>query len=108
MTNYANLCYTSTHMSTINISLPKQQASSVDSLIEKYGFANRSEFFRSLLRLIIHNENIIEQASVYPFIDPKTKSTAEIMSAFTDTKKYSKEFLHDLKEGLSESATFTK
>lgn len=88
-------------MSTMNISLPKQQASSVDILIEKYGFANRSEFFRSLLRLVIHNETIALQASIFPFIEPKTKSTLEIMSAFTKTGNYSKEFLNDLKEGLS-------
>ena len=95
-------------MSTINISLPSQQATTVDFLIEKYGFANRSEFFRSILRLVIHNENIVEQASVFPFIEAKTKSSAEIIHAFANTKKYSKEFLKDLKEGLSQSSTFIK
>ena len=88
-------------MSTINISLPQQQASSVDNLIEKYGFANRSEFFRSLLRLVIHNENIVVQASAFPFIEPKSKSASEVVSAFTKTGSYSKKFLHDLEEGLS-------
>jgi len=97
-----------TNMSTINISLPKQQASSVDTLIEKYGFANRSEFFRSLLRLVIHNEDVIVQASAFPFTQPKSKSAGEIMRAFTKTGKYSKDFLSDLKEGLSQSSYFTK
>lgn len=97
-----------TNMSTINISLPKQQASSVDTLIAKYGFANRSEFFRSLLRLVIHNEDVIVQASAFPFIEPKSKSAAEVARAFTKTGKYSKDFIKDLEEGLSQSAYFTK
>lgn len=95
-------------MSTINISLPAEQASSVDVLIEKYGFANRSEFFRSLLRLVIHNETIALQASIFPFIEPKSKSASEVVSAFVKTGGYSKEFLNDLKEGLSQSTFFTK
>jgi len=67
----------------------------VDNLIEKYGFANRSEFFRSLLRLVIHNETLIEQASVFPFVEPKSMSASEVVSAFSKTGNYSKEFLAD-------------
>lgn len=95
-------------MSTMNISIPQQQSVSVDNLIAKYGFANRSEFFRSLLRLVIHNETIIEQASVFPFIEPKSMSTSEVISAFTKTGTYSKEFLQDLEDGLSRSTSFSK
>jgi len=92
----------------MNISLPKHQALSVDNLIEKYGFANRSEFFRSILRLVIHNETIIKEAALFPFVEPKSKSITEIINAFASTKNYSKEFLRDLEEGLSQSVSFTK
>jgi metal-responsive CopG/Arc/MetJ family transcriptional regulator len=92
----------------MNISIPQQQSALVDSLIAKYGFANRSEFFRSLLRLVIHNETIIEQASTFPFIEPKSMLASEVVSVFTKTGSYSKEFLHDLEEGLSQSKSFSK
>jgi len=92
----------------MNISIPQQQSVSVDNLIAKYGFANRSEFFRSLLRLVIHNETIIEQASVFPFVEPKSQSASEVMNAFKKTGGYSKEFLTDLEEGLSQSKSFSK
>lgn len=95
-------------MSTMNISIPQQQSASVDNLITKYGFANRSEFFRSLLRLVIHNETIIEQASVFPFVEPRSMLASEVVTAFTKTGAYSKEFLHDLEEGLSQSRSFSK
>lgn len=95
-------------MSTMNISIPQQQSVSIDNLIAKYGFANRSEFFRSLLRLVIHNEAIIEQASVFPFVEPKSMSASEVMSAFKKTGDYSKGFLEDLEEGLAQSTSFSK
>jgi len=95
-------------MSTINISLPKQQVNLVDKLVSSYGFANRSEFIRSLLRLISHNPNLIESAATFPFVTPKEKSVGKILSEFKKTNKYSVEFLKDLKKGLESSDYFEK
>ena len=95
-------------MSTVNISLPKEQLSLIDKFVSIYGFANRSEFIRSLLRLINHNPDIIGQAATFPFIIPKEKSTRKIIADFKKTQKYSKEFLKDLEEGLSSSDYFLK
>ena len=93
-------------MSTINISLPKEQVNLIDQLVKKFSFANRSEFIRALIRLLMHKEEIISEVATFPFIPPKTKSKKEIITAFRKTKRYSKEFLRDLEEGLNESDYF--
>lgn len=95
-------------MSTINISLPKEQVGLVDRLVSIYGFANRSEFIRSLLRLVIHQPEIVDKASVFPFVSPKEKSAAKIIAGLKQTKKYNRAFIKDLEEGLSASNYFTK
>ncbi|OGG14264.1 hypothetical protein A2773_06625 [Candidatus Gottesmanbacteria bacterium RIFCSPHIGHO2_01_FULL_39_10] len=93
-------------MSTVNISLPKEQLQLIDKLTSLYGFANRSEFIRSLIRLISRKPEIIDAASTYPFTTPKVKSVKKIISAFEKTNKYSPSFLKDLKEGLNSSNYF--
>ena len=93
-------------MSTINISLPAEQVSFIDSLVGQYGFANRSEFIRSLVRLIKQQPTIVPHAAVFPFETPKTTSVSTIMTDFRKSKKYSAAFLKDLNEGLSQSSYF--
>ncbi|MBI5356267.1 hypothetical protein HZB78_01495 [Candidatus Collierbacteria bacterium] len=93
-------------MSTINISLPYEQVSFVDQLVANFGFANRSEFVRSLLRLITHRPELIKTASTFPFVAPKERSVKKIMDGFRKTKRYSSAFLKDLQIGLSESNYF--
>lgn len=95
-------------MSTVNISLPQEQVSLVDKFISKYGFANRSEFFRSLLRLIKSQPELVNTASTFPLISPPKSSVVEIMADFRKTGKYSSDFLRDLEEGLKRSDYFTK
>jgi len=94
------------YMSTINISLPADQVSFIDKTASQYGFANRSEFIRSLIRLIKVQPTIIPQASVFPFVSPTTTSISKIMAGFKKTNKYSPSFLKDLKEGLEQSTYF--
>ncbi len=84
-------------MSTINISLPSSQANYIDKIVKKYSFANRSEFIRSIIRLVIHQPELIKSAAVFPFISPAKKSAKKIVSAFKQTNRYSKKFLKDLK-----------
>jgi len=94
-------------MSTINISLPSEQVSLIDDFVKKFGFANRSEFVRSVIRVLVKSPEIVETASIYPFVSPKTKSTKEIVTAFKKNKKYSRFFLKDLEEGLKNSDHFS-
>ncbi len=95
-------------MSTINISLPQEQVNFIDKLASAYGFANRSEFIRAILRFIGRRPEIIEKIAIFPFVSPQTKSAKKIISDFKKTKKYSSVFLKDLKEGLESSAYFKK
>jgi len=93
-------------MSTINISLPSEQVSMIDDFVKKFGFANRSEFVRSIIRVLIRKPELVETASTFPFISAKTKSIKSIVTAFKNNKKYSQSFLRDLKEGLEDSDYF--
>lgn len=94
-------------MTTVNLSLSKSQLSLIDSLTATYGFTNRSEFIRSLLRLLRIKPEILEEAAVFPFVAPPEKSAKKVIAAFAKTNKYSKELLKDLKEGLANSDYFT-
>jgi len=93
-------------MNTVNISLTQEQAVMVDSFVTNYGFGNRSEFFRSLLRLVRRYPYIIEKADELSFVSPLTSNKSKILNAFKNTNKYSKDFLEDLKTGLDESPYF--
>lgn len=94
------------HMSTINISLPLEQVNFVDKLVDSYRFANRSEFIRSLLRLVSFRPEMVQNIATFPFVIPGEKSARKIIEDFKSTKKYSAGFLKDLKEGLSQSDYF--
>lgn len=94
-------------MSTVNISLPEKQANYIDMLVAKYGFANRSEFVRSIIRLVVYKPDLVEEAAIFPFVAPKERSAKKIMTAFTKNSHYSKEFLKDLKKGLNQSDYFS-
>ena len=95
-------------MSTINISLPQEQVGLIDKLVSSYGFANRSEFIRSLLRLVHFKPGLIQEAAIFPFASPKEQSLEKIIADFKKTKKYSPDFIKDLKKGLKSSNYFKK
>jgi len=93
-------------MSTVSLSLPTQQINLIDRLAQTYGFSNRSEFIRALLRFLLREPTIVKQATTYPFVSPKEKSVKKILADFKRTKKYSPAFLKDLKDGLELSNYF--
>jgi len=107
LTNFGKDCYHG-GMSTINVSLPKEQVSLVDNLTSVYGFASRSEFIRALLRLISRRPELVETAVTFPFVSPSETSVRKIVSDFKKENKYSKVFLKDLKAGLESSNYFQK
>lgn len=93
-------------MRTINISLPNQQATLIDQMVSRYGFASRSEFIRSLIRLLTYRPEILAESTIFPFSPPQDKSIKKIIADFKKTKKYSPEFLKDLETGLKISSYF--
>jgi len=95
-------------MTTVNISITDDQAKFVDQISSKYNFSNRSELFRSLLRMVQQQPELIKQSSVLPFQPPSTRSRSKIMKEFKATGLYSPEFLKDLKEGLKDDVYFNE
>lgn len=92
-------------MKTVNISLTVQQTQAIDEAVNKLGFANRSEFFRTLLRVFINKPEVLEED--WPMRSPSTRSTREVLEGFRNTGRYSKPFLKSLEAGLKRSNYFT-
>ena len=92
-------------MSTVNLSLTSDQVGFIDSLTEKFGFANRSEFMRAVIRLIKRRPELVAESASFPFTVPEV-SKKKILEEF-GKKGYSEAFLHDLKEGLENSNYFS-
>ena len=95
-------------MTTVNISITNDQAKFIDQISAKYKFGNRSELFRSLLRLIQYQPELMCRVATFPFQTPSTQSRSEVLKGFEDTGLYPSEFLKDLEEGLNESQYFNK
>ena len=93
-------------MKTVNISLTEDQTKMVDQAVINLGFANRSEFFRTLLRIFNRKPEVLEEASDFPMKGPDTKSSKKVMESFKATGLYSQDFLKDLEEGLAASDYF--
>lgn len=93
-------------MTTVNISLTTDQAQLVEKLTTSLGFANRSEFFRALLRRLSVSTTIQKEIAFWPFTSPVENSRTKILADFKNTKKYSARFLKDLREGLTSSTYF--
>ncbi len=93
-------------MRTVNISLTEDQTKMVDQAVINLGFANRSEFFRTLLRVFNKKPEVLAEATDFPMKGPSTKSAKKVMEGFKATGKYSKGFLKDLENGLKHSDYF--
>ena len=95
-------------MTTMNISITVEQAKLVDQIAKKYNFSNRSELFRSLLRLFQQQPDLISQSSILPFQSPSTRSRSEVLKGLKNVGKYTPEFLKDIEEGLKDSLYFNQ
>lgn len=95
-------------MTTVNISITNDQADFIDQILAKYNFGNRSELFRSLLRLVQYQPELISRMATFPFQIPSTQSRSKVLESFKESKLYSPEFLKDLEGGLNDSQYFKK
>ncbi|PIS13917.1 hypothetical protein COT65_01600 [Candidatus Shapirobacteria bacterium CG09_land_8_20_14_0_10_47_13] len=94
-------------MDTINISLTNDQVKLVNNLTKSYQFANRSEFFRAILRLVFRRPEMITAADELVLEPPAIRSRKKIMASMRATGKYPSAFLKSLGRGLSESDYFS-
>lgn len=88
-------------MYTINISLPKQLYQRVDSLIKEEGFASRSEFFRTLIRVYTALKG--EKLELLEF---SSKSIKRIEKGLQNTGKYNQKFIKSVVSGLKKSSVY--
>lgn len=88
-------------MAMMNVSLPEKQIQDVDSMVKRYGYANRSEFVRSALRFVLKNKVVYDEMVDFPFLVANPfDEPDEVVKDFRETGKYSEVFLKDLEEGL--------
>ena len=79
----------------------------MDRSAENYGFANRSEFFRAILRYIfLHSPQILTELDAVTFEEPPNRDSQYIVSELTKTGKYNKAFLSSVAKGLKKSKYF--
>lgn len=91
----------------MNISLPADQISFIDSLVIDLSYANRSELMRAIVRLIKREPKVLEQAPAFTLKSPPIRSRTKILADFQSTGLYNKGFIKDLEDGLSRSDYFT-
>lgn len=96
-------------MKNLNVNLTTDQARLVDQAAKRRGFANRSEFFRSLLRYVFfYSPNILEHLDSFTFEEPPTKDARSIIADLEKTGKYNKKFIQSVAAGLRQSEYFNK
>lgn len=88
-------------MYTINISLPKILYQKVNELIAQEGYASRSEFFRTLIRIYTVLKS--EEATLLEF---EKKPLKEIERQLTKTNRYNQAFIKSVIYGLKKSSLY--
>jgi len=88
-------------MYTINISLPKQLYQKVDTIIKEEGFASRSEFFRTLIRVysVLKGKNL-------ELMEFSPRPLSEIEMEMEKTGKYNSDFIKSVVSGLKKSSLY--
>jgi Arc/MetJ-type ribon-helix-helix transcriptional regulator len=89
----------------MNISITDDQAVLVDRLTRKYDFANRSELFRTLLRLVSRQPQVLHGVGL-ELIEFKKRPLREIEQGMVATGKYSKKFVKSIIDGLQDSSVY--
>ncbi|MBI4049505.1 MAG: hypothetical protein HY395_01660 [Candidatus Doudnabacteria bacterium] len=96
-------------MKNININLTADQAKMVDQSATNYGFANRSEFFRAILRYIfLHSPQILAKLDAATFEQPPIRDSSYIVSELAKSGKHSKAFVASVARGLKKSDYFNQ
>lgn len=96
-------------MRNVNINLTTEQAILVEEAAKKRGFANRSEFFRALLRYVfLYSPEVLKKLDSFVFEEPSTHDVNQIVTDLAASGKYNKKFLKSLERGLQKSEYFQK
>jgi Arc/MetJ-type ribon-helix-helix transcriptional regulator len=93
-------------MSTLNISVTDQQAAWVDAWTQTYGYANRSELFRFILRFISQQPKILRDVPPLELLEFQKKPLKEVREKMLATGKYSKKFINGIVSGLKREGLY--
>lgn len=89
-------------MDTVNISLPKSLSRKIDEIVEREGYASRSEFFRALARFYL-----IAEEGKEPFFTPLKKvPLSHVEREMRQTGLYHDKFIKSVVRGLSRSSLY--
>jgi len=96
-------------MKTLNINLTSDQAKLVDKTSKQFGFANRSEFMRAVLRYVFqYSPAIIGNLDSAVFEEPPVKDITRITTELAKSGKYNPKFITSIEKGLKKSRYFNK
>ena len=109
LTKIGKKCYKETEMvQTINISLPKKLSVTVDRIVDREGYASKSEFFRTLLRLYLQLAGTKAKASRPFFVPFKKQPLSRVKRELEKTGLYKKDFIESVVSGLSKSSLYAR
>jgi metal-responsive CopG/Arc/MetJ family transcriptional regulator len=95
-------------METVNISLPEKLNQQITRAMKNEGYASRSEFFRTLIRLYfaLKATDRTQQDSFFtPF---EKKSLSKVKKDLSSTGQYSSAFINSVVKGLGKSSLYNK
>lgn len=106
MTRFGKDCQDN-HMRTLNVNLTPEQARLVDESAKRFGFANRSEFLRAILRYIFfYSPSILVGLDRVPFEQPPNKNPEYFIAELKKTNKYNKAFIASVGRGFKKAKYF--
>lgn len=91
---------------TLNISLPKKLADSVDYQVKSGEYSSRSEFFRTLLRLYKSLTKADTKTEPAEFLEFKKRPLKEVEQKMLTTGKYSKKFVREIVQALKRESLY--
>ncbi len=91
---------------TLNISLPKKLAESVDNEVASGQYSSRSEFFRALLRLYQSLIKAETKSTSLEFLEFKKRPLKEVERGMLATGKYSKKFVREIVQALKRESLY--
>ena len=93
-------------MRTVNVSLPDNLATEVDTIVSEKGYASRSEFFRALLRFYSFLASEKESKDILALTPFAKKPIEEVESALLSSGRYGNDFVKSVVSGLRKSSVY--
>mgnify|MGYP001572798577 CR=1 FL=1 len=91
----------------MNISVTDDQAKMIDDWVFLHDYANRSEFFRSVVRFIAQKPVVLNDVSSgIQFEEFVKRPLPEMRKMLESSGKYNKKFINEIISGLKDSPAY--